>query len=293
MIRRITVAVATLVAVVVALVSGAAGAATASPLQQGDTSVTRYVALGDSYTAAPLVPQIIPANGCYQSTNNYPHLVAAALGVPDFVDASCSGAQTKDMFASQLAGVPPQLDAVTADTDLVTLSIGGNDFSVFGTIVGYCPTLRDLDPTGAPCRTAMRSGGDGDRLFQAVAVTQQRIMGVIEAIRARAPHARILVVGYPEVAPRVGTCPDLLPLADGDVKDANQVNQRLTLALRHAAAQEHADYVDVWHASAGHDICSTDPWINGQYTDYTRAQSYHPFANEQAAVAGLVVSELG
>jgi lysophospholipase L1-like esterase len=292
MIRRITVAVATLVAAVVALLPGAA-TATAGPVPQGDTAVTRYVALGDSYTAAPLVPQVIPAGGCYRSTNNYPHLVAAALGVPDFVDASCSGAQTKDMFTSQLAGVAPQLDAVTADTDLVTVSIGGNDFGVFGTIVGYCPTLRDLDPTGAPCRTAMRSGGHGDRLFQAIAVTQERVTGVVEAVRARAPHARILVVGYPEVAPRAGTCPDLLPLADGDVKYANQVNQRLTLALRHAAARTHAGYVDVWHASAGHDICSSDPWINGQYTDYTRAQSYHPFADEQAAVAGLVVGELG
>ncbi len=255
-------------------------------------NVTRYVALGDSYTAAPLVPSIIPANGCFRSTNNYPHVVARTLGIPDFVDASCSGAQTKDMFASQMPGVAAQLDAVTADTDLVTLGIGGNDFQVFGTLVGFCPTLAPSDPTGAPCRDAMRGDGQ-DSLLAAVAMTKQRILGVIDAIKERAPHARVVLVGYPEILPRQGTCPALMPLATGDYRYGNQVNQRLTWALREAAAQEHVDYIDVWQASQGHDVCSADPWINGQHTDLTRAQAFHPFANEQAAVADLIVSSLG
>jgi lysophospholipase L1-like esterase len=254
--------------------------------------VTRYVALGDSYTAAPLVPSIIPANGCLRSTNNYPHVVARTLGVPDFVDVSCSGAQTKDMFGSQMAGVAAQLDAVTPDTDLVTLGIGGNDFQAFGTLVGFCPTLAPTDPTGAPCRDAMRSDGQ-DRLLAAVAITRQRIHEVIDAIKERAPHARVVVVGYPEILPRQGTCPSLMPLATGDYRYGNQVNQRLTWALREAAAQEHVDYIDVWQASQGHDVCSADPWINGQHPDLTRAQAFHPFAVEQAAVADLIVASLG
>jgi hypothetical protein len=49
----------------------------------------------------------------------------------------------------------------------------------------------------------------------------------------------------------------------------------------------------VWQASQGHDVCSADPWINGQRTDPTRAQQFHPFANEQAAIADLIVSSLG
>ena len=102
-----------------------------------------------------------------------------------------------------------------------------------------------------------------------------------------------MLVGYPQLAPSQGTCPDLLPLADGDYHYANQVNMRLTMAVRHAAAQTHVDYVDVWRASQGHDICSADPWINGQVTDPTRAQNYHPFANEQAAVAALILDQLG
>lgn len=271
-----------------AVLAGAALAPTA-PAQAADADF-RYVALGDSYTAAPLVPEVIPAGGCIRSTQNYPHLIAAALGVTDFADVSCSGADTPDMWASQLAGIPPQLDAVTADTDLVTVSIGGNDFSVFGTLVAYCPTLRASDPTGDPCRDAMRADGR-DRLLAAVHETRDRIVAVLQEVRRRAPQARIVAVGYPQIAPRDGTCPDRLPLADGDVAYAVQVNQRLTQALRQAAARTGADYVDVWRASQGHDVCSADPWINGQYFSPVAAP-YHPFASEQAAVAQLVLDEI-
>lgn len=272
-----------------ALLSGSV-TSLAAPESEPPT-VHRYVALGDSYTAAPLVPELLVAMGCFRSTHNYPHLVARSLGVTEFVDASCSGAQTKDLFHSRLPGVAPQLDAVTADTDLVTVSIGGNDFDVFGTLVGYCPTLTPTKRSDAPCRDAMRSQGQ-DRLLADVAQTGDRVVTVLQAIRQRAPHAQVIVVGYPEILPRQGTCPALMPLATGDYRYGNQVNQRLTQALRQAAAQEHLDYVDVWRASQGHDVCSADPWINGQYTDPTRAEAFHPFANEQAAVAGLVVSEV-
>jgi lysophospholipase L1-like esterase len=253
-----------------------------------------YVALGDSYTAAPLVPTLDVAGGCYRSTSNYPSLIAESGRVEETVDRSCSGAQTADMTGTQqtdLGPVVPQFDALSRSTDLVTVSIGGNDESVFGTLVGYCPTLRATDPTGDPCREAMNAGGS-DRLLDAVDRTRQRIADVITGIHQRSPHARILVVGYPQIAPRHGTCPDLLPLADGDYRYAVRVNWALDEALRRAAHARHAEYVDVWRASRGHDICSDDPWINGQYTDPDRAQNFHPFAEEQAAVARLVVRTL-
>ncbi|HVW32598.1 MAG TPA: SGNH/GDSL hydrolase family protein, partial [Acidimicrobiia bacterium] len=62
----------------------------------------RYVALGDSYTAGPGVPNQVPeAGGCRRSDHNYPHLVAAALHLTDFHDVSCSGARTDHMTAAQ------------------------------------------------------------------------------------------------------------------------------------------------------------------------------------------------
>ena len=57
-----------------------------------------YVSLGDSYTAAPLVPN--PTGNpilCGRSTNNYPSDVARAIAPSTFKDVSCSSATTADM----------------------------------------------------------------------------------------------------------------------------------------------------------------------------------------------------
>src|SRR2546423_9831594 len=101
--------------------------ASAAPSLRGD-----YVALGDSYTSGPAIPnQDIAAGQCYRSDHNYPHLIAPTLAATEFRDASCSGAQTKDMTGTQNADVgpdnPPQFDRLDGNTRLVTLGISGND----------------------------------------------------------------------------------------------------------------------------------------------------------------------
>ena len=96
----------------------------------------------------------------------------------------------------------------------------------------------------------------------------------------------MLVVGYPQIVSADNRC-DQLPLAAGDYAYAEKVNRALTETLRGAAEATGSTYVDVWAASKGHDICSEDPWVNGAVTDQKRAAAYHPFAEEQAAVADL------
>src|SRR6478672_1383292 len=103
-----------------------AGTSAADP-----TRFHRYVALGDSYTAAPFVPLTQLSNGCLRSSDNYPALVAAGMPGTRLVDVSCSGADTASMTGIQRiegADQPPQFDALTRGTDLVTVGIGGNDF---------------------------------------------------------------------------------------------------------------------------------------------------------------------
>src|SRR3712207_3893281 len=86
------------------------------------TAPLDYVALGDSYSAAsgvlPPDPEAQPQ--CMRSIRNYPHVVAAATGA-QLTDVTCGAAQTKDYFTSQYQGVPPQLDALEGDEDLVTM----------------------------------------------------------------------------------------------------------------------------------------------------------------------------
>ena len=253
-----------------------------------------YVALGDSYTAAPLVPETDVSNDCLRSDRNYPSLVAAGLEGTKLVDVSCSAADTDSMLGAQPTSkgpVPPQFDALSERTDLVTVGLGGNDLDLFGTLVGYCPRLRDSDPTGAPCRAKLARGGE-DRLLDATREIGSRLRTVIAGIRERAPRARVIVVGYPRIVPTRGTCPDLLPLATGDYRWGSRINAALARAEQHAARRAGVDYLDLYAASVGHDICSDDPWINGQVTDAARALAYHPLAAEQRAVADLVLDRL-
>lgn len=264
-----------------------------TPTTQATSRYPAYVALGDSYTAAPLVPETDTSNGCLRSSNNYPALVAAAMPGTRLSDVSCSGADTASMTAAQQTGdqeQPAQFDALTKRTDLVTLGIGGNDFDLFGTLVGLCPQLRASDPSGHPCERRLASGGS-DRLTRDLRGIQSHVAEVVAGIRQRAPHAKVVVVGYPQILPRSGTCTDLLSLATGDYAYARRINVGLADAVRRGARKADA-YVDVFHASAGHDICSADPWINGMNTDMGRALAFHPFAAEQRAVADLVLAVL-
>jgi len=246
-----------------------------------------YVALGDSFSSAPLVPVTDIANGCFRSTANYPTLAARELGA-ELDDRSCGAATIRDLNASQFPDVPPQLDAIRPDVDLVTIGIGGNDEGAFARLTRRCPALRSRDPAGAPCRDAMNRNGR-DVLLTTLGRTGVRLTAVLRKVHRRAPGAQVLVVGYPQIVDADHAC-DKLPLARGDYAYAESINRALTEALRTAAQQSDSTYVDVWSASEGHDICSDEPWVNGSVTDQKKAAAYHPFAAEQAAVADLVVA---
>ncbi len=226
------------------------------------------------------------AKGCYRSTGNYPALVADRLGAR-LEDRSCGGARTTDFRRNQYPEVPPQLTAVKPGVELVTVSIGGNDERVFSELIVRCTKLRAKNPEGAPCRKYMRSTGS-DVLLSALRTTRSRVTDVVREVRQRAPKAKVLVVGYPQIISADSRCASL-PLAAGDYAYGEKVNLAMTEVLRSAAKATGSTYVDVWAASQGHDICSDDPWINGAVTDQKRAAAYHPFAAEQVAVADLVV----
>lgn len=279
---------------VLTLAVSAALTAPASSAPPAPDDYDEYVALGDSYTAGPLIPVVQLAGGCIRSTNNYPSLLADRLDVETFRDVSCSGADTTDMTSPQqtlLGPVPPQFEALDADTDLVTVSVGGNDFSVFSQLVTVCPSLRPQDPAGSPCRDYFGAGGR-DELRQSIDQTTERLVAVVQGIRERSPEARVLVIGYPQIAPQRGTCPDLLPLAAGDYRYVIQIERALNAGLRRAAHRGGAEYVDTFRDSRGHDICSDEPWVNGQFTDPARALSYHPFLAGMVGVADTVEAYL-
>jgi lysophospholipase L1-like esterase len=275
-----------------------AGACT-HPNPPGDTHAAgpryaSYVALGDSYTAGPFIATTDLAGGCFRSDHNYPSLLAKQLKVAHFTDVSCSAATTADLTSAQHtlqgAKVPPQLRALRRSTDLVTLGIGGNDAHLFVTLVETCTRLRSTDPTGAPCTTYIRHSRPD--LFQAIRRTGVRVARSLEEIRARSPHAEVVLVGYLRLAPAHGTCPGRLPLADGDYVEANRISRALVHALAGAAKSSHATFVNMLAASSGHDVCSRAPWVNGRRSIPDVAFAYHPLEAGMRAVARQVEQAL-
>lgn len=263
-----------------------AGANRDRVIEAGDT----YVALGDSYTSAPALGTASWAPGCLQTTGNYPHLLAAAMDL-ELVDVSCGGAKTINMTRSQSIGgdvLPPQLDAITEDTALVTLSIGANNGAVYGTLMVTCARLASADRSGAPCSDLAQQNPEVlPEVFDGV---RKDIVKTVGRILDKAPKARVVVVGYPQIIPAEGTCADL-PLGEGDYPFGRGVVEQFVEAQEQAAKEAKAEYIDVWSATEGHDICGEDPWVAG-VTPRRAATPYHPYAEEQQAVADLLESTL-
>jgi lysophospholipase L1-like esterase len=246
----------------------------------------RYVALGDSFTSGPFVPTTDLADGCFRSDGNYPSLLAERLDAEAFVDVSCSGAQTEHLRRPQPtvtgARVPAQLRAVTPGTTLVTVGIGGNDADLFARLTRACVSLRASDPTGSPCRTQLDRG---EGLRAVVEGIGRDVEDVLVRVRERAPQARVVLVGYPRLAPESGTCPRRLPWADGDVAFGHEVQGVLNAALRGAARRAGVEFLDMHEASRGHDVCSATPYVQGARTDRTVALAFHPRPRGMRAVA--------
>jgi lysophospholipase L1-like esterase len=229
-----------------------------------------YVALGDSYTAdvlsGPLPPttEFVPM-GCAQSSADYPHQVAQLLHVAQFHDSSCGGATTADMTQSQsvpLGGTaPPQFAALNPSVDLVTLGIGGNDVG-FVSDAESCLNLVPIPIPGAPeglggsCAARLTAGGV-DQIDEAIKATAPKIATVLQAIRQRAPGARILLVNYLDAVPLDGTgcwSPDV-PVQNEDMAYLAAKFVEMDQMLASTAAIEHVQLADTFTPTIGHDVC--------------------------------------
>lgn len=253
--------------------------------------VEKYVALGDSYTAGSGIgtPVADAGAGCGQVTRNYPRLVAEALGA-QLVDASCAGAATGNAYSNQTVNGdqvwPAQLNLVTRDTDLVTVSFGYNDLGFYVDALIACVS----SVAGTNVATACAEPGESTTTDTGLLADEigDRLERVLEEVEKRAPDARVLVVGYPQPVPAEGDCPQL-----SLVEKRGQARADLELlddALREAADDADAGFVDVLKASEGHDICAGDEaWVNGPDQPEGVALPFHPFQREQDAIATLVV----
>ena len=259
-----------------ALVAGAAALAAAAlpmliPAQASAQSAAAYVALGDSYSSGVGAGSYLGSSGsCDQSANAYPALWDAANHPASFVSEACSGATTATVLSSQLS-------ALSAATTLVSITIGGNDVG-FSSVMETCVLL-----STSSCVSAVNN---------AESVMTSRLPGeldsVLNAIKADAPNARVVVLDYPDLydLSRSSSC---IGLSTTDRTDLNNGANELDSQIQAAAARHGDVFADVRSAFSGHEICDSGSWLHS-VNILDISESYHPTASGQSGAYEPVFS---
>jgi lysophospholipase L1-like esterase len=234
---------------------GATGAASA---QASPTAAAGgYVALGDSYSSGVGAGSYIGSSGdCDRSTKAYPYLWNATHSPSSFAFNACSGATTDDVLANQLG-------SLDSSTSLVSLTAGGNDAG-FADVMTTCVLQSD-----SSCLS---------RINTAKAYVANTLPGKLDtlynAIRAKAPAARVVVIGYPRFYLLGQSC---LGLSETKRAAVNDAADYIDTTIKARATAHSFVFGDVRTTFSGHEICSGSSWLHSvDWLDI--GQSYHPTA---------------
>lgn len=219
-----------------------------------EASSVDYVALGDSYAAGTGATGMTGI--CFRSPNGYPGLWAAANDPATYRSVACSGATTADVRNLQV-------HALSRRTDLVTLTIGGNDAGFVSTVV-TC-----MLGTDATCRQA----ADAARAFIRDDLPA-RLDATYAEIARRAPHADVVVLTYPRL---YDTAASSCTMSIAKRRALNAGADQLATVIRARAARAGFRYADVRGAFDGHGICGKATWINPPAV-LSPVASFHPNA---------------
>ncbi|BDB45695.1 MULTISPECIES: SGNH/GDSL hydrolase family protein [Mycobacterium] len=267
------------------------GCAAAPPAGPGSASRPRYVAMGDSFAAAPGVPERAAPRNCHKSTNNYPAILARRLAATTFRDVTCSGATTDDIYSrAQQTGdglVPRQLDALDATTELITITVGAND-------VGLAADAESCEVKGSnprPCSEKLVVD-QVDSVSRLISEQAPVWAAMLDEVRARAPHARIIVVGYGLFLRTDGCYPEQ-PILPADANYLQAKIDELDDRQRQLATQKGVEFFDTRAMSRDHDMCAppAERYVEG-YATRNRAVPLHPTALGAAAIGNALTDYL-
>jgi lysophospholipase L1-like esterase len=250
-------------AAVAASSGGLFAAVTATPAAEAASSV-QYVALGDSYSSGLGAGDYISSSGsCDRSTRAYPEQWAGLNAPASFVSVACAGATTADVISSQ---VP----ALSASTTLVSITIGGNDAG-FSSVMETCV----LSSTS----TCVNAVSNAEAFINTPSQLPTLLDTTLQTIRAHAPAAKIVVLGYPDLydLSKSSTC---IGLSTKDRTALNGGADALDSALATAAEQNNDTFADVRGQFARNEICDSDSWLNS-VDIFAISSSYHPNASGQ------------
>lgn len=261
--------------------------------------------MGSSFAAGPGVTTSAdaPPNRCTRSIDNYAHQLARKRKL-SLVDVSCGGATTANVL-QPWEELPAQIDALTPDTALVTVTIGGNDVAFIGRLImDSCSgsPAGAATPTMCQAMAAHRTAGaEPASLPRLSAPTEERWRSVEAGldrialeVRRRSPKARLVFVDYLSVVPAGRPCGEL-PLSAEAAAAARATAARLAQLTAAAAGRAKADLIRASALSRGHDACSSDPWVSGfsPPAGVTGFVPYHPNLRGMSAIAHALEEQLG
>ncbi|NDZ76988.1 SGNH/GDSL hydrolase family protein [Streptomyces sp. SID10853] len=254
----------------------------------------QWVALGDSYTAGVIQAAgdtfEYPRDGCDRTDQSYPQVIERELGsLFDLTNVSC-GAATIENVTSQpqepvgrhlppissdpdypFPAVPPQSEAVGPGTDVVTVGVGGNTLG-FADILLKCQELGSgSGGVGTPCKDDL-AGGIAARLNK----VSRQYNEMLTVLHERAPHAKVLAVGYPTVIPqdtskcRYNDLEQFGSITQGDLDWLRtDVLEPLNKAIgKSAGTHDAARFVDLYGSSHSHSVCDAGRWVDGIFTRF-------------------------
>jgi lysophospholipase L1-like esterase len=269
-----THALAGLAALVLLAGCAANGASTGRVLQPG----AQYVALGSSYAAGAGIGTLQTGSPqrCQRTTNNYPSLLAQRFRL-QLMDVSCGGATTAHLLGPSNE-LPPQLDALTPSTRLVTVTIGGNDLDYMGALFGGSCRAGVVARPG-PCPPPVQpDAAQYDRL-------EASLTTIAREVARRAPQAHPVFVQYLTAVPE--TLCKATTLAPADADSGRAIGRQLATLTARVAAANGALLLPADQMSRNHTACAADPWSHGLYEGYDMKQGtpWHPAPAGHAAIA--------
>jgi hypothetical protein len=154
-----------------------------------------------------------------------------------------------------------QIDSGVLDsnTTLVTMTIGANDQDMFSKAISNCIQLVSCGSEGLAAFVAEYKAIIDD--------SKSQLVETLRAISAKAPNAKIILLGYPKLFNEANACSGQF-LSELFAKALNELATHLALRQREAVEQAVTSGTAAYFAPAidhftSHGICDSTPWLHG------------------------------
>ena len=213
-----------------------------------------YVALGDSYSSGTGTRDYSLNSGCQRGPYAYPALIKADRPNTSLTFVACSGAKTADVLNNQVS-------SLSTSTNIVTITIGGNDAGFSDVITSCALPLVSCNGDITTAQSFISNTLPG------------RLNSVYAQIRSRAPNARVVVLGYPRLFMGVD-CNAGTFFSTDEMTKLNATADLLKSVTAARAAAYGFTFKDAIPSFTGHAVCSSSEWLNGLSNPV--GDSYHP-----------------